>query len=304
MITGATGQDGSILVRKLTAQGHRVIGISRNSAQIYEETQITKLAKPTLIDLNSCHDFLESFKPDLILHFAAVHAPTMIEDGTLLGDAMIACHVATTKNILSWQKVNLNSKLIVALSSQMYSPTNSKTLVDENTQIHPSTFYGETKAEAYRLILDTRNQHGVNAAGAILFNHTSKFSKADFLFPILAKRIASSIRTGNIQISVRNANAYLDIGSAEEYCDGIIEMARLERLSEFVFASNESEQVSEIIRKALSLVGYGGELQILSESRVIPGYLKGQPRKARDVLNWTAKKSPSEVLSEMINTLL
>jgi GDPmannose 4,6-dehydratase len=304
MVTGAKGQDGSILVRKLKAQGHQVLGVARDSAEYYEGTNSLKIGVSSLSEPSSCFELLESFKPELILHFAAVHAPTMVEDGTLLGDAMVACHVATTENILTWQRENLNTKFIVALSSQMYSPTHSKTFVNEKSQINPSTFYGETKAEAYRLIREARNLYGINAAGAILFNHTSEFSKADFLFPILARKIASGIRSSHMEISVRNANAYLDIGSAVEYCDGILKMAEQEKLSEFVFSSNEAKQVSEIIQESLSLVGYIGEIDILSEAQSVPNYLKGNPQKAKDILNWSAKKNPSQVLSEMVCAIL
>jgi GDPmannose 4,6-dehydratase len=300
MVIGANGQDGSILSQKLELAGHEVVKVTREAAFFYSGSELQRINPPKFTETSSCFEFLQLLKPDVILHFAAVHAPTMVEDGTAMENLMIDCHVTTTKNILFWQEKNLRSKSIVALSSQMYSPTEFVTKIDENHPISPTTVYGETKANAFRLIREAREFKGINSAGAILFNHTSVLSKQDFLFPSLAKAIADNIHSGAIHLSVRNANAFLDIGSAEEYCDGVIKMIELEHLTDFVFSSNRAVQISSIIQGALSLIGYSGELNITSAANSIPRYVMGEPNRAKEILGWAADSDPSEILKDMI----
>ncbi len=300
MVIGAKGQDGSILSRKLELLGHQVVKVSKDLA-IYEDgSELYKIQVPSLVEPRSCFTFLESLKPEVILHFAAVHAPNMVEDGTVLGDMMVDCHVTLTKNLLYWLETNGTSKLVVALSSQMYSPIEAVTRIQESTGVSPSTFYGKTKADAFELIREARALRGVNAAGAIFFNHTSGFSKANFLFPTLAQSIASQINSGDIRLSVRNANAFLDIGSAEEYCDGVLRMLELDFLTDFVFSSNRADQISTIVKDALMSMGYSGNLKVSSSTTDIPNYVMGDPGKAKEILGWAATSSPGDVLKDMV----
>jgi GDPmannose 4,6-dehydratase len=301
LITGAGGQDGQYLVKSLSKSGHEVIEIGREYSKFYQSGQLVEARSPRLVDPTISAEFLESQKPDCILHFAAVHYPAMIQDGDSNREEMFACHVTTTENLLQWMTKNLDSKMIVALSSQMFSSENENVRISEETHHNPATFYGQTKAEAHRLIRRYAVNYQTNAAGAILFNHTSTRSKSNFLFPILAKAISESISSGYKDITVRNSNAYLDLGSSDEYCDGIISMVSQERLTDYIFSSGSALTIASIVNGTLFELGHQGKINLLTESHETRWCPVGDNSKARERLSWSPTKSSAQILAEMVN---
>lgn len=300
LITGANGQDGQYLVNSLKSAGHEVIEIGRKYSRFFQTGQMIEARSPKLDDPSTLKEFLDSQKPDCILHFAAVHYPAMIHNGESNRDEMVACHVTTTKNFLGWLVKNEDSKMVVALSSQMYSANIENVRISERTIHNPSTFYGETKSEAHSLIRRYSDEYQTNAAGAILFNHTSTRSKASFLFPILAKAISESIKSGYKDITVRNSHAYLDMGFSDEYCEGIISMLTEDRLTDYVFSSGTASTINSIVSETLSTLGHQGRIELLTESSEPRWCPVGDSTKARNNLHWQPKKRPSEILAEMV----
>jgi hypothetical protein len=59
-------------------------------------------------------------------------------------------------------------------------------------------------------------------------------------------------------------------------------------------------QISSIIQGALSLIGYSGEINIISAANSIPRYVMGEPSRAKQILGWAADSDPSEILKGMI----
>jgi nucleoside-diphosphate-sugar epimerase len=303
LVTGARGQDGMYLVNSLKMAGHDVVEVGRNRSKFFRLGQIVEGDSPKLENPIAAGEFLNSQKPDCILHFAAVHYPTMLQDGESNQDRMFACHVTTTQNLLDWMVNRENCKMIVALSSQMYSTKDENQVIRENSDHQPVTFYGKTKSEAHNLVRQYSDKYQVNAAGAIFFNHTSIRSKADFLFPILAKSISNSIKNGFEDITIRNSNSYLDIGSSDEYCEGVLSMLAEDSLTDYIFSSGQALKISSIVEDAFLLMGLQGKMALLSESTETSWCLVGDNRKARENLLWRPQKTPSEILVDMIYNL-
>jgi GDP-D-mannose dehydratase len=224
----------------------------------------------------------------------------MIHNGESNQDEMVACHVTTTENFLGWLIKNVNSKMVVALSSQMYSAKNENARITEETTHSPSTFYGKTKSEAHKLMHRYSDDYQTNAAGAILFNHTSTRSKASFLFPVLANALSDSIKSGYKDITVRNSNTYLDMGFSDEYCEGIVSMLSEERLTDYIFSSGTASTISSIVSETLSTLGHQGKIELLTESREPKWCPVGDKTKALNNLRWQPKKRASKILAEMV----
>lgn len=300
LITGANGQDGQYLVKSFKSAGHEVIELGREYSRFFHTGQLIEAKSPKLDDPSTSKEFLDSQKPDCILHFAAVHYPAMIHNGESNRDEMVACHVTTTENFLGWLIKNENSKMIVALSSQMYSANTENVRISERTAHSPSTFYGKTKSEAHILMRRYSDDYQTNAAGAILFNHTSTRSKASFLFPILANAISDSIKSGYKDITVRNSNAYLDMGFSDEYCEGIISMLTEDRLTDYVFSSGTASTINSIVSQTLSTLGLQEKIKLLTESSEPKWCPVGDNTKARNNLHWQPEKRASDILAEMV----
>jgi GDPmannose 4,6-dehydratase len=301
LVTGANGQDGIYLVSSLKMAGHEVIEVGRTRSKFFRFGRLVERESPRLEDPIAAVEFLNSQTPDRILHFAAVHYPAMLQDGESNQDQMFACHVTATENLLNWMIGRENCKMIVALSSQMYSTKDENLIIHEKSNHNPVTFYGQTKMHAHNLIRRYAEKYQLNASGAILFNHTSIRSKPDFLFPVLADAISNSIRDGFKDITVRNSNAYLDMGSSDEYCDGILSMLEDDHLSDYIFSSGKALTISTILEGALLKMGLQGKINLLSESTATNWCLIGDNTKAKENLLWQPRKAASEILIEMIN---
>ena len=213
LVIGSSGQDGSILCDLLDADNQAYIAVSRS------ETRLPDNSTRGPVDLSipkEAASFFDEFKPSAIVHLAAVHAPSgsMARMGDEKYDQMVKCHIDISRNILDWQVKNPASKSIFALSSQMFSADKQDPFITLDSEVNPSTRYGETKAECWDLIKEYRSNKSIKTSGLILFNHTSDRSKPNFLFPDMAKQFSNILNTGISTFSIRDADSYVDIFSA------------------------------------------------------------------------------------------
>jgi nucleoside-diphosphate-sugar epimerase len=300
LVIGSTGQDGSILCDLLNAHSINYVGVSRNS--ISSPGKITERAVD-LSQFETSQSFLDQVKPSHIIHLAAVHAPSgsMFAAGELLFDEMYKCHVQITKNILEWQLKHPKTKSLIALSSQMYSPQKQHPMITLNSQINPSSKYGETKAESWKLIKLYRAKYGVKSYGLILFNHTSSRSKPDFLFPELARQFLNILEGKSDVIKIRDTEAFVDIFSAEELGEGLIRCIKSEFTQDLIFSSGGYVKISDVIRNTAEILGMQDTFELFSThptDRLIP--LFGDISNTFEILKWRPVSTPSEILAKMV----
>ena len=303
LVIGSNGQDGSIFCDLLKEQGIKFVGVSRSSIQTGGEV-IEK--QVDLTNFETSQAFFNQVCPSHIVHLAAVHAPSgsMYKTGELMYDEMYKCHVQITKNILEWQINNSGSVSMIALSSQMYSPQTQNPFITLNSQINPSSKYGETKAESWKLIKSYRAEHGVKTYGLILFNHTSSRSKQDFLFPELARQLSNIIRGQETVIRIRDTEGYIDVFSAYELGIGLMRCIETEIFQDMIFSSGNYIKISEVIQNTAKILQIPCNIKLISTDpadQKIPLY--GDISKTYDILGWKPILSPGEILAAMVKEI-
>lgn len=303
LVIGSNGQDGSIFCDLLKEQGIKFVGVSRSSIQTGGEV-IEK--QVDLTNFETSQAFFNQVCPSHIVHLAAVHAPSgsMYKTGELMYDEMYKCHVQITRNILEWQINNSGSISMIALSSQMYSPQTQNPFITLNSQINPSSKYGETKAESWKLIKSYRAEHGVKTYGLILFNHTSSRSKQDFLFPELARQLSNIIRGQEIVIRIRDTEGYIDVFSAYELGIGLMRCIETEIFQDMIFSSGNYIKISEVIQNTAKILQIPCNIKLISTDpadQKIPLY--GDISKTYDILGWKPILSPGEILAAMVKEI-
>lgn len=302
LIVGAGGQDGSLLAEQCLVQGHEVLGVSTNShAPVSNGIELIDV---DLANSDKSRSLFQIFKPDRIFHLAAVHSSSALTEVNLerTQEKIYSCNVVITRNILDWQRFNLECKSIIALSSQMYSFEKSGRYIDESSLLDPRNYYGKTKAEALSLLREYRTKYGTLSSGAILFNHTSSRSKSEFLFPYLALNILQILEGNSSKIVVRDPNAEIDICDAGEVCAGLLKMAELDVSTDIVFASGVAIKIRDLISKTMKNLSFTGDYTIERDAVGFnsPKALIGDPSKALNILNWKALKSAEDILLSMI----
>jgi GDPmannose 4,6-dehydratase len=303
LVIGSEGQDGRILISKLSHLGYRILSVSRRTAYFQSES----IPFCDLSQINFAHQFLSAYQPDLIFHVAAVHGSSDTQASTIdtQSAAMRACHVEITQNVVSWLPSHPKTRFHVALSSQMYQVANLKGPVDESTPTDPQNFYGQTKSEAWDSIRASRDSQDLLVSASILFNHASRYSREEFVFSQIANQFVDVIERRKDTLSLRNPFATIDISSAFEICDAMILNTTHCPAEDFVLASGATSTLSEIIVRTASNLGVTKHFSDLDLIRHpsnldIPPIVEANPRKAYELLGWKTKSSPEKILSEMI----
>jgi len=306
LVTGARGQDGSLLFEKATSYGFDALGVIKQNgdSKSSDLSSNSKIIPWDLSNFDEAIKLLDFFKPDLILHMAAIHASSEFMsslDKSVLHE-MTSCHFQITKNILEWQLNNRNTRSLIALSSQMFTAHQKIEEINEDSEVNPTTFYGETKAQAYNLVKKMRLDYDVQTGGVILFNHSSIRSKSDFIFPILARKIADFLSGQSQEISIRNPKARVDMTAAEEVCEGILSLAQSNSITDIVFSSGNSYQIEEIVTRCIRTFDISARPQIVATNgfSTSENIVVGNPHKAQKILSWKAEQMPWDILSRMV----
>ena len=309
LITGMNGQDGRILSEYFKGIGENVFGIARD--QVAYPLGNTQQVESVKIDsAASFNEFLDFAKPKSIFHLAASHANSieMKKHGEKAKTEMFSVHVEATRIILDWQSQNLKlkTKLVVALSSQMFTANTNLTWIDESTSLSPSTQYGQTKALAYELIREYRSKYDVYATGAILFNHSSRFSKPDFVLIEIARQIIDVLSGKSNQIVLRDFNSEMDISDAESICKALVRMLSLEKPEDFVLASGSPTNLRKLTLDCLKWYKVTREIELISSnpSRKPLKTLVGNSKKASSMLNWNPIQDPVTLLVSIVDNLM
>lgn len=313
LITGGKGQDGTLLRQLLEHQGIEVFSFARpveNLGLTFHGAPSEKNSMAFNADLsnfNNCLNSIASIKPDTIFHLAAVHAPSHVMGSAAWAsnrESTYKTHVTITKNLIdAILETDLNSQLIVAGSSRMYTPTDSTLIVNEATPTNPHDYYGETKVEAWETLIAERDRTGLLLKMAILFNHESKFRKEGYLFRDLAKQIKLFESGSQDHIEVRDPEFRGDWHSAEDTTEGLQLMANHEKATDLVLASGRLISVRDIIDAYFEIYLPRRLPKIVSKSLGEPQRnnfaVIGDIRLAEN-LGWKPRRTLTSVLHEMV----
>ena len=179
LITGVTGQDGSLLADFLK-KNYKVIGIKRRSStfnsqridHLYTDIQKPNNFKPYYGDLTDSSNLIrviQSTKPDEIYNLGAqshVHTSFETPEYTANADALGTLRILEAIRILGLQK---KTKFYQASTSEIFG--NSKPPQNENTPFQPESPYGTAKLYAYWITKNYRKAYSIFACNGILFNH-------------------------------------------------------------------------------------------------------------------------------------
>lgn len=308
LIVGVFGQDGTIARELCIKQKALVVGVSNKKN---DKLAIGFIPDEKYIDVvadfaNPIQAFkvLNEYKPDRVLNFAAAHQSSdhMRSYEKKFKTIIYNTNYKINANILEWLKYNKSTRYVMALSSQMYTPQQKITSINEESILHPQNYYGETKKMAFELIKQYRQQFDLYSVGAILFNHTSRFSKEQFLFQQLSSQISEIINLKGNTIQIRDFDSLIDITLADEIVNGIYNSLELISPEDFVFASGKLMKISDLTIITLNNLGLSSErITLLSSNPQRQKFtLEGVPHKAETILNWRHPTDPSQILLDMV----
>ena len=177
LITGITGQDGSIMAKFLLKKGYIVHGIKRRISlfnterveDIYQDRHDKRvnffLHYGDITDALNCLDIIKKTKPDEIYHFAAqshvaisfqmpIYTSTVGTIGTL--------NILESIRLLKLKKIRFYN----AASSEMYGNSKQK-IQNEKTIFEPNSPYATSKLYSYWITKNYRESYKIFASNGM-----------------------------------------------------------------------------------------------------------------------------------------
>jgi GDPmannose 4,6-dehydratase len=301
VVTGSRGQDGSYL-RDLI--GHeRSIGCvnpKQNSTRGLSNNEISI----DLGDKSAVFDLLSQIRPTAIYHLAAKHGPstkmTYDREDIL---AMKRIHVEATRNFLECiDELGLDTHLVVAGSSRVFTPTEKTTRVNELSQPNPSDYYGQSKLEAWELMKHHRQEVGTRASFLILFNHESPRRPPGYFSNDVAGSIKDFLLGKSKTVFVRDADFYGDWSDARDVTQLMKKTAGSQISNDFVVASGYLRSVRDVVNSTLLTLGYE---KVEVESKTLSGsrernFLEAEIKKSIELKVWNQTIKIEQTIAEMV----
>ena len=332
LITGITGQDGSLLAKFLIKKGYIVHGIKRRSSSfntqrindiyqdIHDKNINLLLHYGDLTDFTSILNVIRKVKPNEIYNLAAQsHVQVSFEtpEYTANADAL-----GTLRILEAIKTLNLTKKVkfYQASTSEMYG--SSPPPQNENTPMHPASPYGAAKLYAHWITKNYRKSYNIFASTGILFNHEGPSRGETFVSRKITMGIANIIKKKQKYLYLGNLDAYRDWGDARDYVEAMWKILQFNKPDDFVIATGKSYSVRSFVEiaflivgikikwkgKGLNEIGYDQKtnktLIKIDKKYFRPqevDHLRGNYKKAKKILNWYPKIKFKKMIRDMLD---
>ena len=332
LITGITGQDGVHLTEFLLSKGYQVHGIVRRSSSIntwridhlYNNKEILNkklfLYYGDITDTVSITSLIKRIQPDEIYNLAAqshVRVSFEIPEITANIDALGTLKILEAVRELGLSK---KTKIYQASTSELFGKA-QEIPQSEKTPFYPRSPYGVAKLYSFWIIKNYRESYNLYACNGILFNHEGENRGFNFVTRKITIGL-SKIKLGlQEDLELGNLDAKRDWGYAKEYVEAMWLMLQQKKPEDFVIATGETHSIREFVEESCKELGIDlewkgqgvNEIGINKNTgkiiiKINPRFfrpsevdlLQGNPKKAKDLLNWSAKTKFKDLVKLMI----
>jgi GDPmannose 4,6-dehydratase len=308
LITGVSGQDGAYLAKFLLEKGYRVVGTSRD-AQMASFRNLTTLGIKDRIGLESIalNDFrsvLQVFtktQPDEVYNLGGQSSVALSFE--LPMETQESVYLGTLNLLEAVRFVRRPIKIYNAASSECFGDTGDAA-ANEETPFRPKSPYAVAKAAAFWQVSNYREAYGIFACSGILFNHESPLRPGRFVTQKVV-RAAVRIASGKqVTLPLGNLAVRRDWGWAPEYVKLMHKMLQRDEPEDFVIATGRSFSLEDFVESAFRAVGLNWrdfvtiDKSLFRPSEIMHGL--GDPKKAREKLDWSARYDMHEVARMMV----
>jgi GDPmannose 4,6-dehydratase len=312
LVSGATGQDGSLLMELLLKNGYEVYGLVRrlstpNLSNIASIADRVQLVDGDLMDQSSLDAAVELAKPDEVYNLAAQSfVATSFVQPVLTGEIT---GLGVVRLLEAVRHHAPHARFYQASSSEMFGKVDREPQ-DETTPMHPRSPYGVAKVYAYWACVNYREAYRMFVSNGILFNHEQPLRRGmEFVTRKVAHGVAR-IAAGKAQsISLGSLDAKRDWGYAADYVDLMYRMLQYKEPDDFVGATGEAHSVREFVQEAFRVAGISDwEKHVTVDERNLrPAEvynLRGDASKAKRLLGWEPKVRFKELVKLMVEAEL
>ena len=333
LITGITGQDGSLLARLLLSKGYEVHGIKRRSSsfntgriddlhlEAQSEDKSFKLHFGDITDSTNVLRIIGLVEPDEIYGLAAQsHVGVSFEtpEYTANVDALGTLRILEAIRILGLEK---STRYYQASTSELFGKV-QEVPQTEKTPFYPRSPYGVAKLYAYWICVNYREAYGMHASNGILFNHEGPLRGETFVTRKIT-RAAAAIKCGKQDcLYLGNLNAKRDWGDARDFVRGMWMNMQSDAPGDWVLATGKTRSIREFAEATfaeldidLQWEGEGEDEVAIDKQtgktviRIDPLYFRptevdllvGDYSKAKNDFGWEPEISFEKMVSDMVS---
>ena len=255
LITGVSGQDGTILASMLAAQGFSVVGLVKPGTEysrLLRYVPGVEIAEVDLADHSGIRSVISSVAPTHMWNFGGFTAPGDSWDHS---DEVFAVNVDSVRVMLeSLQRVIDSPRFFQASSASIFEGVD-RAPQTESMQPEPKSPYAVSKLEAMQLVDGARRDLGLFGVSGIFYNHESPLRGVGFVTRKVshaAARIAAGLED---RLELGDIEVARDWGWAPDYVRASILMINAEVPKDYVLATGISHRLSYFVEKAFAAVG-------------------------------------------------
>ncbi|WP_419817065.1 GDP-mannose 4,6-dehydratase [Glaciibacter flavus] len=258
LVTGANGQDGTFLVRRLLDEGHEVHGMCHSDDGAARFALQFPAATPhtcDLVDAQGIGRMVEQIVPTHIYNLAGNTSVARswefpAETADVLGVGPIRLLDA------AWRLGEVTgspARVVQASSAEIFGDA-AVVPQDEVTPHAPVTPYGAAKSFAHEMAAVYRRR-GMFASTAILYNHESPLRPKSFVARKISAEVARIAAGLSHELVLGNIDVQRDWGYAPDYVDAMLRIGRAAEPGDFVVATGTSHSVRDFVGAAFRHAG-------------------------------------------------
>jgi len=291
LITGASGQDGTILSRMLTRENVRVVGLVKPGTDVSHLVRYApeiQIVECDLADSTSLTEIALAKNPDFIYNLGGFTAP---------GDSWDHQEEVRRINVDAVEAL-LNAMRQLPKQARMFQA--SSALVFENVDRSPQTEametgprspYAKSKADAMDLVRAARENDGLFAVSGVFYNHESPLRGPNFVTRKISMAVAKIAAGEQERLELGDIEVARDWGWAPDYVNAAKLMLEADQPSDFLLATGISHRLSYFIAKAFQAAGISDWAELVvstSENarQADTNLLVGESRAAYTNLGW------------------
>jgi GDPmannose 4,6-dehydratase len=307
LITGAAGQDGILLSQMLLADGYRVRGLVKpgmDSSVLHRYAARVEVVSCDLGDPDALRAVIAADVPDEIYNLGGISSIMESVNNPQMTHQVNVGAVETILGAMA-ELAPLRGCRFVQASSGTIFEGSEVPFQNESTPRVPHTPYALAKAEAMERITAAREDQGLFASAAILYNHESPLRGSGFVTRRITEGAAQIAAGLTDVLELGNIDVCRDWGWAPDYVRGMRLMMAADQPGDYVLATGEINWLKDFLRLAFEAAGiadWQDHVHTRDDLRrtTDPTVLRGDSAKAQRELGWSRTRTFPDIAEAMV----